>query len=98
MPREPLRRITTVLVGLLVAKRDTEAILLPGQVLCVNLARVVATARQVARGLGECSGKEAFVGALLQEPLVDLQVERPRQSPSAIVNISLAEREAWLTG
>ena len=86
------------MVGLLVTKRDSKAILLPGQVLHVNLAHVVATARQVSRGLGECSGEEAFVGALLQEPLVDLQVERPRQSLRAIVNISLVEREAWLTG
>ena len=80
------------------AKRDTKAILLPAQVLRVNLARVFATARQVARGLSKCSGEEAFIGALLQEPLVDLQVEWPRQSPSAIVNISLVQREAWLAG
>ena len=81
-------------MGLLMEKRDTKAILLLGQVLRANLARVVATARQVACGLGECSCEEAFVGALLQEPLVQLQVERPRQSPSTIVNIFLVQREA----
>ena len=76
------------------AKRDTKAILLPAQVLRVDLARVVAVARQVASALGECSGEEAFVGAFLQEPLVQLQVERPRQSPSATIHISLVQREA----
>ena len=89
MPGQPLRGIATILVSFLVSKRDPERIGLPHEMLRAYLPGVVATASQVTCSLGKRRRKKALWGPVLKEPLVDLEVQGPGQSSSAIVDIFL---------
>lgn len=80
------------------SKGYPKTIALPGQVLDAYLACVVSTTGQVARSLCECSIEDAFVGSILQEPLIQSQMQWPRLSPGTIVDISLVWQRAYITG
>ena len=70
-------------------KRDPERIGLPLEMLRAYLPGVFATASQVTFSLGKHRHKKALWGPILKEPLVDLEIQGPRQFSSAIVDIFL---------